>query len=291
MREQILDLALAAFCKIFPNKSLLVAARGERLLQEERFEAATTEFRRALSLASGREFSLGSGNIFRSLARASMPGPQYTDHLRSLHDIVRPGTYLEIGVAAGKTLRLASAETHVIGIDPAPVLEFECPNHIQIYPISSDAFFEQVAPTMLPTLPRVSLAFIDGLHLFEQALRDFINVEACCSPDGVIAIHDTLPVAEVPALRSRSSKYWCGDVWKIAPCLECYRPDLNVTTLPCFPSGLTVVTGLNPGNTALLRSFDQVVGEFATVPFSLHEERFASILANVPNRLFMRAVE
>ena len=45
----------------------------------------------------------------------------------------------------------------------------------------------------------MELAFIDGLHLFEQVLRDFINVERHSSPSTVVLLHDCLPLDEATA--------------------------------------------------------------------------------------------
>jgi Methyltransferase domain len=41
------------------------------------------------------------------------------------------------------------------------------------------------------------MAFIDGLHHFEQVLRDFINVEKRATSEGLIVIHDCIPFDEV----------------------------------------------------------------------------------------------
>ena len=45
-----------------------------------------------------------------------------------------------------------------------------------IYELTSDEFFARYDLSELLGGP-VELAFIDGLHLFEQVLRDFVNLE------------------------------------------------------------------------------------------------------------------
>ena len=47
----------------------------------------------------------------------------------------------------------------------------------------------------------VDLVFIDGLHLFEFALRDFFNAEAWCSRTSTIVLHDCVPIARATADR------------------------------------------------------------------------------------------
>ena len=39
---------------------------------------------------------------------------------------------------------------------------------------------------------------------------------------------------------------WSGDVWKVVVWLRRHRPDLRITTLDVAPTGLAVVTGLDP---------------------------------------------
>ena len=57
----------------------------------------------------------------------------------------------------------------------------ELPN-THIYPVTSDEFFAQEdVGRILGGLP-LDLAFIDGLHLFEQVIADFINVEPARTP-------------------------------------------------------------------------------------------------------------
>ncbi len=178
--------------------------------------------------------------ILHLLAEAAYPGPPYHQHLAALHAWLAPTTYLEIGIFKGETLALARPGTRAIGVDPEPRPEafrdYAAPT--RIHQMTSDAFFESEG------CPRIDLAFIDGLHLYEQALRDFIHVERCCHPGSVVVLHDTLPIAAAATARQRRTSHWCGDVWKMLPCLRQFRPDLALMTIPTHPSGLTLVANL-----------------------------------------------
>ncbi len=91
--------------------------------------------------------------------------------------------------------------------------------------------------------------FIDGMHRYEFALRDFCNVENWANPRTIVAIHDVLPILPLVAERERSTKFWVGDVWKALWMLLEFRKDLAIFVIPTPPSGLAIIRGLNPRNT------------------------------------------
>ena len=88
-----------------------------------------------------------------------------------------------------------------------------------MFELASDEFFaEHDLKSILGE--SVHLAFIDGMHLFEFALRDFINLERACSRDAVILINDCNPPDSVAAARERTTSFWTGDVWKLVLALR-----------------------------------------------------------------------
>ena len=232
-----------------------IVAGAERLLAEGRLPEALAECRRALAL----EADCLAAHV--CMARAKLPGEDYLAYLRRFHDALRPRTYLEIGVDAGRTLSLARPPTRAIGVDPAlretpPFLA-----ETRLYAMESDAFFEREAARALAGKP-IDLAFVDGLHLFEQALRDFIHVERHAARGSVVLFHDCLPLDGDTARRQRRTGFWTGDVWKLVPVLEKHRPDLTVFLVPAYPTGLAVATGLDPASRTLSDRFDEIVAEF-----------------------------
>jgi tetratricopeptide (TPR) repeat protein len=204
-----------------------------------------------------------------ALAGLRFPGPPYRDVLRRLHELVRPRSYLEIGVETGATLAFAHAAARAIGIDPdASKLRRELvPANARVFHETSDAFFARESREEALAGQRLDLAFIDGMHLFEYALRDFMHVEAWSEPNGVVVLHDCLPISPLSASRERCSNFWVGDVWKVVSILREYRPELRVKIVATAPSGLCVVRGLDPGSRVLWQQLDAIVERYRELPY------------------------
>jgi hypothetical protein len=247
-----------------PEDGNLRMILGKVLLASDCHEAALAALTDAMRIGTDVE-------ILDLMAEAIFPGPRYVEHLLGLHKWRQPETYLEIGLFKGDTLALAQPGTCATGVDPRPRPEayrrYLTPTCI--HPLTSDEYFGRLAGHETKLSVRVDLAFIDGLHLYEQVLRDFINVERYCYPASIIVLHDTLPAAAAATTRQRQTKYWCGDVWKIRPCLQKYRPDLTLLTIPTHPSGLTLVVGLDRNSHVLADRFDEAVAEFELLELPL----------------------
>lgn len=168
----------------------------------------------------------------------------YLTVLQQLHKYLKPRLYLEIGVRHGRSFNLATCQA--IGIDNDPELEQPLPNTHKLFVTTSDDFFEMQAHQVLTTA--LDMVFIDGMHLFEYALRDFMHVERYASANTVVIIDDIYPNHWQQASRTRTTRVWTGDVWKLQYCLAEQRPDLLLLPLNTSPTGLLLVTGLNPDN-------------------------------------------
>ena len=187
---------------------------------------------------------------------------EYYSLLRRIHEHLAPRTYVEIGVRHGQSMAVARPETLGLGVDPQAEIRFPLSPGARIYGMTSDEFFARHdVRAELGGLP-VDLAFVDGLHLFEYAVRDFANLERWCSPQSVVLIHDCLPIDAVTSARERTTDVWSGDVWKLVVCLKRRRPDLSVTTVDVPPTGLGIVTGLDPTSTVLAREMEACVREY-----------------------------
>lgn len=203
-----------------------------------------------------------------ALARLRWPGPDYRHWLAWFHAQLKPRLYLEIGVEHGHTLALAVPPTRAIGVDPVPKGDplRHCAAPARLYTQSSADFFAAVPPDSGLIDQGFDLAFIDGDHRFDTVLDDFIGAERLAAPGAVLLLHDTVPLTAETAGPEHRTGFHTGDGWKIVPCLRALRPELKLTTLPCAPTGLTVVTGLDPSSTRLRERRDAIRASYARLP-------------------------
>jgi hypothetical protein len=189
--------------------------------------------------------------------------------MAGLHGILQPNTYLEIGVRYGDSLALSGEKTFALGVDPEPRLRAPLPRRTWISRLTSDAFFRRYGG-LARVLPwGVELALIDGMHLAEFVIRDFINVEKYMSSSGVVAIDDTCPRHESWTSREPIAGKWTGDVWKALAIIRRYRPDLVIGTFDVQPAGLTIIRRLDPGNRSLADNYQKILGELETLNFDM----------------------
>lgn len=198
--------------------------------------------------------------------------------LGQLHSLVKPRGYLEIGVSFGKSLTLSRAPS--VAVDPVSRLSEEIHSDLQFVNDTSDSFFSH--PDPLRHLPNrvLDLSFIDGMHLVEFVLRDFINVERHSHPGTVVVLDDVLPRNNAEAAREPRSGDWTGDVYKISAILEQHRPDLVCLPVDTSPTGTMIVLGLDRHNRSLNRAYESIIAEHMTpdpqdVPEHIIERRAA----------------
>jgi len=200
-------------------------------------------------------------------AARRLPGPDYYEVLRCVHRILKPKTYVEIGIRDGASLACALPDTRCAGVDPAPTIFPPTPVNVRVYAMTSDDFFAGHSPQDAFGTVRFDFAFIDGLHLFEQALLDFIHLERWAGPRSIIAIHDCLPLDGVTSERTRTTHFYTGDVWKAVACLKKHRPDLMLRTIRTAPAGLCLISGLNSRSEVLPDRFEEIVREYRNLGF------------------------
>ena len=259
-----------------PRDAELVAQLGWCVMRLGQREEATRLAHAALAID---EDALSAHML---LGEIELPGENYLSLLERIHGLLEPQTYVEVGVAEGKSLRLVGPRTAAIGVDPAPKIDVALPANARVFRETSDEFFaRRDLETELGGKP-VELAFIDGMHLFEFALRDFINLERHCAPDAAILIHDCYPLDAPTSARERRTQFWAGDVWRIVVALRKYRPDLTVRTLDSAPSGLGVVTRLDPASSVLADRYDEIVAELMALDYAAIAARKAEWLNLMP---------
>jgi len=218
------------------------------------------------------------------MSRLALPGEDYFHVLARIHRHLRPRTYLEIGVSRGESLACVLPQTQVLGIDPAPKLARPPPANVRIYRETSDDFFARYVPSAELGGQPVELAFIDGMHHFEYALRDFINVERACSGSSVILMHDCYPLDERTARREQVTGFWSGDIWRLMLLLRTHRPDLVVRTIATPPTGLGIVLNPDPTSQLLAERADELIGEYLAKDFGVLARDKPEALGLIENR-------
>jgi len=218
------------------------------------------------------------------MSQLSLPGENYFRVLKRIHRHLRPRTYLEIGVSRGDSLACVLPETQVLGIDPAPNLTRPAPANVRIYRETSDDFFARYSPRAELGGQPVELTFIDGMHHFEYALRDFVNVERSCSRASVILMHDCYPLDERTAQREQVTGFWSGDIWRLMLLLREQRPDLTVRTIATPPTGLGIVLNPDPASRVLSDRLDGLIAEYLAKDYSVLAARKPEALGLVENR-------
>ena len=184
----------------------------------------------------------------------------YYPFLTEVHRRLAPRAYLEIGVRNGGSLAISRCRS--VGIDPMFAITYELDTDVALFRTTSDEYFSRPEPLAATGGVPFDLTFIDGLHLFEFAFRDFVNAERHSSPRGVIVFDDVLPRTVDEAARVRHTGAWTGDVYPMLEVLARYRPDLVVVPVQTQPTGLLLVSGLDPANTVLADSYDEIMAEF-----------------------------
>lgn len=140
--------------------------------------------------------------------------------------------YLEIGVKGGEAFLAVEAPRRT-GVDPdlrrlkprlQPGLRGKASRwvrrplrqpwrfedaELRLFELASDAYFASCQE-------EYDLVFIDGLHQFDQVLRDYRNAQGLLRPGGCVVFHDCNPLTARSAERERGAGnvVWNGDTWK-----------------------------------------------------------------------------
>jgi SAM-dependent methyltransferase len=185
--------------------------------------------------------------------------------LAKVHGAVAPRFYFEIGVFHGVSLGLAHCPA--VGVDPDPDIRHLLPDQHRLEVTSSDSFFQSAEK--VKSLGPLDLVLIDGMHLVENVLKDFMNVERASHTHTVIVIDDVFPAHPEQAQRRRVTESWTGDVWKFKAILSQLRPDLMLIPVDTSPTGCLVILGADATNATLWKHYDTTLaafGQWGTAP-------------------------
>jgi len=181
--------------------------------------------------------------------------------------------YLEIGVEYGFTLQGVKAK-YKYAVDPKPKYIYN--KNIKTFQMTSNEFF-----TLLHKNEFFDVIFLDGLHIGEQLLLDFLNSIMHIKEDSWILIDDVIPRDSISSiadqnkslnLRKQTGKYggtWHGDCYKILPILKKYFPQFH-QYLIIYPDNPQLLVRLKRGcdlPIVLPLSFQELVNEMKSITY------------------------
>lgn len=142
------------------------------------------------------------------------------DILNSLIDKFSYSSYLEVGTQNPHSNFNKINCKNKISVEPFP--KFDGIDFVG----TSDEYFNQ-----LDENEKFDLIFIDGLHHYEQVLKDIDNSLVHLNENGSILCHDCLPHTERMQLREDLGGEWTGDVWKAMFILMKTRNDIKLRVI------------------------------------------------------------
>ena len=123
--------------------------------------------------------------------------PSRTEIIQKIIDRKNYKDYLEIGCDNDENFSKINVQNK-IGVDPLKGGTLR---------MTSDDFFKKNEINF-------DVVFLDGLHTYEQTIKDINNSLKFLKKNGVILIHDCLPKKIWNQIVPRIYGHWNGDVWK-----------------------------------------------------------------------------
>jgi hypothetical protein len=162
----------------------------------------------------------------------------------ALANVVNLKRYLEIGVWQGQTFNAVDCD-YKVAVDPKFRFDYLvlCSGNIKFYETTSDQFFISNCEKEL-----FDIVFIDGLHTWDQTLRDLNNSLLRTTENSVILVDDVYPCDVYSSLTKDAVKYrkladphntnpaWHGDVFKTIFIIHDFYPLLSFVTID-YPFG------------------------------------------------------
>jgi hypothetical protein len=217
-----------------------------------------------------------------------------TEVIQRILDKKKARTYLEIGVDCGDNYFPIKARKK-IAVDPD--FKFSKKSKIRwalrnpynmlakYCKLSSDNYFAGTK-----NYYQLDVVFIDGLHTYQQSLKDVNNSLSNLKENGVIVIDDCNPPHEAAAYPADSLNHavslnlpgwdgvWCGDVWKTICYLRSNRKDLRIFVLNC-DFGLGIITRGESDN--CLNLSEQDIDKMTYEEFSQNRNKLLNLMDEI----------
>jgi hypothetical protein len=165
-------------------------------------------------------------------------------------------SYLEIGCHLDEIFNEIKIEK--IGVDPISGGTFRG---------TSDEFF-------LQNKKNFDCIFIDGLHTYDQVIKDIKNSIQFLNKDGVIILHDCLPPSASHQRVPRTRYTWNGDVWKAIVEIRTYDNLDTYTVLA--DQGLGVIKKRDNSDILKLKNIN-----FKKIKFKYYYNNYKSLMRTV----------
>ena len=148
--------------------------------------------------------------------------PSRVTIIQKIIDLKKFENYLEIGCDQDENFSQIKIKNKT-GIDPKSGGTLR---------MTSDNFFKN-------NLSKFDVIFLDGLHTYEQTIKDIKNSINAINQDGIILVHDCLPKKIWNQIVPRLYGHWNGDVWKAIVEARTYE---DVDTYTCIADhGLGII--------------------------------------------------
>jgi hypothetical protein len=159
--------------------------------------------------------------------------------LQAIGNLINCKKYLEVGVENGSTFNAIFFQEKV-AVDPLLKFDYKSieSESIKFHEYTSDDYFSSIYDGEL-----FDLIFLDGLHTFDQTLRDFNNALMSSHKDSIIVIDDVYPCDVYSSLRRDAVKFrrlaepesknfaWHGDVYKTIFIIHDFYPQISFVTI------------------------------------------------------------
>lgn len=162
------------------------------------------------------------------------------DVVQAVLDCFEKPAYLEVGVFRGQTFHKLEA-AHKVAVDPNFRFDVDAArtenSNAQYHGVPSDEYFAGAEGSLFDVI------FLDGLHTFEQTLRDLTNAVAHLVDGGVVIIDDVKPssygaslpeldkIRLVKAVLEEKDYSWMGDVYRLVYFIDTFMPAYSYATV------------------------------------------------------------
>ncbi len=175
--------------------------------------------------------------------------------------------YLEIGCDQNELFSKVKVEKK-IGVDP---------NNGGTHRMTSDTFF-------LKNQDKFDLIFIDGLHTYNQVLKDIKNSLVALNNKGFVLLHDCFPMSYYDQAVPRAQRKWNGDVWKAITEIRTLK-DVD-TYVGAFDNGIGLI--LKRNNTKILKKPSKI---FKKISYKDYYNNYESFLNLISKKKFFEIID